>query len=151
MLQQAGDSCDHPPFQLKSTHTLFSGIIMQVEELAELAVSVLEDMKARDIKVLDVRGKTSITDILVIASGNSDRHVKSMAEAVAFQAKEAGEPPLGTEGLAEGEWALVDLNGVVVHVMQAKVRDYYQLERLWDLDTPADQTRTSGETPWKHN
>lgn len=122
---------------------------MQVEELAELAVSVLEEMKARDIKVLDVRGKTSITDILVIASGNSDRHVKSMAEAVAFQAKEAGAPPLGTEGLTEGEWALVDLNGVVVHVMQAKVRDYYQLERLWEMDTPADQS--ASETPWKRS
>ena len=112
---------------------------MQVEQLAELAVKVLEEMKARDVKVLDVRGKTSITDIMVIASGTSDRHVKSMAEAVAFQAKEAGEPPLGTEGVNEGEWALIDLNGVVVHVMQAKVRDYYQLERLWELDTPADE------------
>ncbi len=112
---------------------------MQVEQLAELAVKVLEEMKARDVKVLDVRGKTSITDIMVIASGTSDRHVKSMAEAVAFQAKEAGEPPLGTEGVNEGEWALIDLNGVVVHVMQAKVRDYYQLERLWELDTPADR------------
>ena len=116
---------------------------MQVEELADLAVSVLEEMKAQDIKVIDVRGKTSITDIMVIATGNSDRHVKAMAEAVAFQAKEAGEAPLGTEGLTEGEWALVDLNGVVVHVMQAKVRDYYQLERLWALDTPAD--RPAGE------
>ncbi len=122
---------------------------MQVEELADLAVSVLEDMKARDIKVLDVRGKTSITDILVIASGNSDRHVKSLAEAVAFQAKEVGEPPLGSEGLTEGEWALVDLNGVVVHVMQAKVRDYYQLERLWEMDTPADQT--ASDNPWKRS
>ncbi|OOZ36404.1 ribosome silencing factor [Solemya velesiana gill symbiont] len=111
---------------------------MQAEELRDLAVQVLEDMKAQDVKVLDVRGKTSITDIMIIASGTSDRHVKSMAEAVAFQAKDAGEPPLGTEGINDGEWALIDLNGVVVHVMQAKVRDFYQLERLWEMDIPSD-------------
>jgi len=110
---------------------------MQVEALRDLAVKSLEDMKAQDIKVLDVRGKTSITDFFVIASGTSDRHVKSLAETVAFQAKQAGEPAIGIEGLEEGEWALVDLNGVVVHVMQAKVRDFYQLEKLWDVDAPA--------------
>ena len=106
---------------------------MQPEELADLVVKTLDDMKAQDIKTLDVRGKTSITDIMVIASGTSDRHVKSLADTVAFQAKQAGEPAIGTEGVNEGEWALVDLNGVVVHVMQAKVRDFYQLERLWTV------------------
>jgi ribosome-associated protein len=112
---------------------------MQVEELSDLVVKTLEDLKARDIQVLDVREKTSITDIMIIASGTSGRHVKSTAQAVAFQAKQAGEPPIGEEGLLEGEWALVDLNGVVVHVMQPKVRDFYQLERLWSLDAkPAD-------------
>ena len=104
---------------------------MQAEELTEIILKTLEDMKAQDIKVLDVRGKTSITDLMIFASGTSDRHVKSIAETVAFQAKQAGELPLGTEGAVEGEWALVDLNGVVVHIMQPKVRDYYQLERLW--------------------
>ena len=112
---------------------------MQPEELTELILKTLEEMKAQDIQTLDVRGKTSITDIMVFASGTSDRHVKSLAEAVAFQAKLAGEPPIGTEGINEGEWALVDLNGVVVHVMQAKVRDFYQLERLWSVgDKTAD-------------
>jgi len=106
---------------------------MQPEELADLVVKTLDDMKAQDIKTLDVRGKTSITDIMIIASGTSDRHVKSLADTVAFQAKQAGEPAIGTEGVNEGEWALVDLNGVVVHVMQAKVRDFYQLERLWTV------------------
>ena len=110
---------------------------MQTEELRDLAVKVLNDMKARDIAVLDVRGKTSITDYFIIASGTSDTHVKSTAEAVAFEAKKAGEPALGQEGLAEGEWALVDLNGVVVHVMQPKVRDFYQLEKLWAVDVAA--------------
>lgn len=110
---------------------------MQVEELRDLAVKALEDMKAQDVKVLDVRGKTSITDFFIIASGTSDRHVKSLAETVAFQAKQAGEPPIGMEGVDEGEWALIDLNGVVIHVMQAKVRDFYQLEKLWEVDSAA--------------
>ncbi|WP_457676844.1 ribosome silencing factor [Thiolapillus sp.] len=110
---------------------------MEIDELRDLVVKVLEDLKAVDISVLDVRDKTSIADYFVIASGTSDRHVKSSAEAVAFQAKLAGEPPLGVEGLNEGEWALVDLNGVVVHVMQPKVRDFYQLEKLWAVDAEA--------------
>lgn len=106
---------------------------MQPEDLTEIILKTLEDMKALDIQILDVRGKTSITDIMIFASGTSDRHVKSLAESVAFQAKQAGEPPIGLEGATEGEWALVDLNGVVVHVMQPKVRDFYQLERLWSV------------------
>ncbi len=106
---------------------------MQVEELRDLVIQTLEDMKAFDIVSLDVRGKTSITDYFVIASGTSDRHVKSAAESVAFQAKKAGQPPIGIEGLTEGEWALIDLNGVVVHIMLPKVRDYYHLERLWSV------------------
>lgn len=110
---------------------------MEIDELRDLVVNVLDDMKTTDVAVLDVREKTSIADYFVIASGTSDRHVKSSAEAVAFQAKLAGEPPLGVEGLNEGEWALVDLNGVVVHVMQAKVRDFYQLEKLWAVDAKA--------------
>lgn len=104
---------------------------MQLEQLRQLVVETLADMKARDVNVMDVRGKTAITDYMVVASGTSDRHVKAIAETVAFRSKEAGETPLGTEGLAEGEWALVDLNGVVVHVMLPKVRDFYNLERLW--------------------
>ncbi|MEW8622652.1 MAG: ribosome silencing factor [Candidatus Thiodiazotropha endolucinida] len=109
---------------------------MQIEELRDVVLQALDDMKAKDVVVLDVRGKTSITDIMVVASGTSDRHVKSIAQTVAFKAKQAGETPLGTEGMEDGEWALVGLNGVVVHVMQPKVRDFYHLERLWSLDEP---------------
>ncbi len=109
---------------------------MQVEALRDLVIKVLEDMKAKEITVIDVRGRSSITDIMVIASGTSSRHVKSLAESVAFQAKKAGETPLGSEGVDEGEWALVDINGVVVHIMLPKVRDFYQLERLWQMDAP---------------
>lgn len=107
---------------------------MELEQLRELVVHTLDDMKAKDIVVLDVRDKTSITDYMVIASGTSDRHVKAIAETLAFRAKEAGEPPLGSEGLQQGEWALVDLNGVVAHVMQPQVRDFYAIERLWSTD-----------------
>jgi ribosome-associated protein len=117
---------------------------MQVEALRDLVLKTLDDMKARDVKVLDVRGKTSITDIMIIASGTSDRHVKSVAEAVVFQAKQAGEPPLGTEGVEQGEWALLDLNGVVVHVMLPRVRDYYQLERLWSVEEHPKETLGRG-------
>jgi ribosome-associated protein len=105
--------------------------MMQLEQLRDLVVETLNDMKARDVTVMDVRGKTAITDYMVVASGTSDRHVKSIAETVAYRAKEAGEPALGSEGVADGEWALVDLNGIVVHVMLPKVRDFYNLERLW--------------------
>jgi len=104
---------------------------MQIEQLKQLVLDTLADTKAKDVSVMDVRGKTTITDFMIVASGTSDRHVKAIAETVAFRAKCAGEPPLGTEGVNEGEWALVDLNGVVVHLMLPKVRDFYNLERLW--------------------
>jgi len=116
---------------------------MQPEALTEILIKSLEDMKAINIQTLDVRGKTSITDIMIFASGTSARHVKSLAETVAFQAKQVGVVPIGQEGLSEGDWALVDLNGVVVHVMQEKVRDFYQLERLWSVEK--DETESSSE------
>jgi len=117
---------------------------MQLEQLKDLVLTTLEDMKARDVVLMDVRGKTAVTDYMVVASGTSDRHVKAIAETVAYRAKDAGEPPLGTEGVNEGEWALIDLNGVVVHVMLPKVRDFYALERLWSAPSAA---RAAGGAP----
>jgi ribosome-associated protein len=116
---------------------------MQLEQLQQLVVDTLADMKARDVEVMDVRGKTAVTDVMIVASGTSDRHVKAIAETVAYRAKEAGEAPLGVEGVNEGEWALVDLNGVVVHVMLPKVRDYYGLERLWSAPAPVAKLAAS--------
>ncbi|MCW8907687.1 MAG: ribosome silencing factor [Sedimenticola sp.] len=116
---------------------------MQIDELRDLILDTLDNMKALDIRELDVRDKTSITDLMIIASGTSNRHVSSMAETLVFKAKEAGETPLGVEGLREGEWVLVDLNGIVVHLMQTKVRDFYQLERLWQMETPQGGSRTA--------
>jgi ribosome-associated protein len=104
-------------------------------DLTKIAVAALEDLKGIEIKVLDVRDLTSITDTMVICTGTSSRHVKSLAENVMEKAKEQGIRPHGVEGLSEGEWVLVDLNGVVVHVMQAQARLFYQLEKLWDMSS----------------
>jgi ribosome-associated protein len=106
---------------------------MQSEELLKLAQASLEDMKARDIKMLDVRQLTSVTDYLLIASGTSSRHVVSIADSVALVAKQAGQAPLGVEGKEAAEWVLVDLVDVVVHVMQPRVREFYKLEDLWTV------------------
>ena len=107
---------------------------MQLARLKKLIVSALEDVKAVDIKVLDVRGKTTITDLMVIASGTSDRHVKALADSVVVQAKQAGVMPLGVEGERDGEWILVDLADAVVHVMLPRARDFYNLEKLWAVE-----------------
>ena len=100
--------------------------------LQETVTAALDDMKAVNVKVLDVRGLTDIADTMVIASGNSDRHVRSIADNVVRKAKEAGFRPLGTEGARDGEWVLVDLTDILVHVMLPRVREFYGLERLWD-------------------
>jgi ribosome-associated protein len=101
-------------------------------KLQQAVTSALEDMKAVNVRVLDVRGLTDIADTMIIACGNSDRHVRSIAERVASQAKEAGFRPLGTEGARDGEWVLVDLQDIVVHVMLPRIREFYGLESLWE-------------------
>jgi ribosome-associated protein len=92
----------------------------------------LEDMKAVNVRVMDVRGVTDIADSMIIASGNSDRHVRSIADRVVERAKQAGFRPFGREGERDGEWVLVDLNDVIVHVMLPRVREFYSLESLWE-------------------
>jgi ribosome-associated protein len=116
---------------------------MQSDELLKLAQTSLEDMKARDLRVLDVRGLTSVTDYLLIASGTSDRHVRSLAQALVESAKQAGLSPLGVEGQESGEWVLVDLVDVVVHVMQPRAREFYKLEDLWAVGNDM-ATNTTG-------
>ncbi|MDR3419479.1 MAG: ribosome silencing factor [Nevskia sp.] len=110
--------------------------------MAALVLAALADLKAVDVKTLDVRELTPITDTMVICTGTSNRHVKSLAEHVVEKARERGIKPIGVEGLGEGEWVLVDLNGVLVHVMQAQARLFYQLEKLWDMSHPQAQTGT---------
>jgi ribosome-associated protein len=111
---------------------------MKVDELTQLAIDALDDMKAVDVRVIDVRKKTNVTDVMVIATGSSARHVKSLANSVVVKAKENGEKPIGIEGEDTGEWVLVDLVDVVVHVLQAEIRDFYQLERLWETESAVD-------------
>jgi len=107
---------------------------MKLEKLTELVFEALDDLKAVDVRLLDVREKTNVTDVMVIATGTSARHVKSLANNVIVEAKKNGETPIGIEGDDAGEWVLVDLGDVVVHVLQAEIRDFYQLEKLWDTE-----------------
>lgn len=100
--------------------------------LAQVVLAALEDMKAVNVKAMDVRGITDITDMMVVASGTSDRHVKSIADRVVQRCKEAGFRPYGIEGERDGEWVLLDLNDVVLHVMLPRVREFYALEKLWE-------------------
>jgi ribosome-associated protein len=101
------------------------------QELKKFVIDKIEDMKGRDLIDLDVTGKSTITDTLLICSGNSKRHVISIAESVALACKASGDTPLSIEGKDTGEWVLVDLGDVIVHVMQDETRDFYQLEKLW--------------------
>lgn len=102
-------------------------------EVSKVVEGALDEMKAVQVKVLDVRKLTDIADTLIIASGNSDRHVRSIADRVLEHAKKAGFRPTGVEGQRDGEWVLVDLQDVVVHIMLPRVREIYRLENLWDV------------------
>lgn len=109
-------------------------------QLVDTALAALDDLKAKDVVSLDVRPMTSLADVMVIASGTSSRHVKSLADNVVEKIKEAGFRPLGMEGERDGEWILIDLAGVIVHVMLPATRAFYDLERLW---TPAPAATAS--------
>jgi len=108
--------------------------------LRKVVLDALDDLKAKDVAEIDVRGKSGVTDLLVIASGTSSRHVKSIADEVVKKAKHAGNPPIGVEGQREGEWVLVDLGDVIVHVMLPRTREFYGLERLWTVGDDAPVT-----------
>ncbi|HTT07088.1 MAG TPA: ribosome silencing factor [Steroidobacteraceae bacterium] len=108
--------------------------------LESLVIAALDEMKAVNIKVLDVRGLTDFADAMVIASGNSDRHVRAIAQHVVDRARERQRRPMGVEGGRDGEWVLVDLQDVVVHVMLPRVREFYAIEQLWEQPSLAAQT-----------
>ena len=109
------------------------------DSLVDVAVNALEGLKARDIRIIDVRGKTAITDFMVIATGTSNRHVKALANSVATEAAAAGAETLGIEGERDCEWVLVDLCDVVVHIMLPSAREFYGLEKLWSVDSGASE------------
>ncbi len=102
--------------------------------LKDCVVASLKDMKARDITVIDVRGKTSITDFIIIATGSSDRHAKAVAQKLIRDIKKLGTKPLGIEGIDTPSWILIDLGDIVVHVMQLAARTFYDIEQLWQMN-----------------
>ena len=114
------------------------------DELLRLVVADLEELKAGDVEVLDVRELTDVTDYMVVATGRTGRHVRAITEKVVAAAKHREAPPLGVEGEREGDWVLVDLCDVVVHVMQPETRDLYQLEKLW---SPVMASREQNAAP----
>ena len=117
---------------------------MNSEALTDLIVEALDDVKAKDIVRLDVRDMTTVTDYMVVASGTSNRHVKALADNVAENAKAAGCRPIGIEGEDGAEWVLLDLGDALVHVMLPKVREFYNLEKLWSISPVGDATATDG-------
>lgn len=99
-----------------------------------IVINALKEIKGKDIDVINVRDKCSFTDNIIIATGTSRRHVKSLAESVVIASKANGNQPIGVEGADVGEWVLVDLGDIVLHVLRPEMREFYQLEKLWSVD-----------------
>jgi len=117
--------------------------MMNTEQLTKLAVDALDSLKGIDIIVLNITEKSSIADAMLVATGTSQRHVKSLADEVRQRAKDANHPPLGVEGDAQSDWTLVDLGDVIVHVMTQEKRDFYALEKLWSVGPDDDEKQPS--------
>ncbi len=109
-------------------------LLMNTKQITELVLTALDDMKAQDVRVIDVSKKSTFTEVMLIATGTSSRHVKAIADHVALVAKKQGTPPLGVEGEQGSDWVLVDLDDIVVHVMLQQTRDFYNLEKLWETE-----------------
>ncbi|MCT6881601.1 MAG: ribosome silencing factor [Snodgrassella alvi] len=122
-------------------------LIAQWDNMVAICVDALEDIKGKDITVLDTSAQTSLFSRMIIASGDSTRQVKALANNVAVELKEAGYEIISTEGLDSGEWALVDAGDIVVHVMQPAVRDYYDIEALWGGEKPS--FHAGAAKPWQ--
>ena len=116
---------------------------LSFEQLRELVTAALEDFKAIDIQLIDVSGQNPLTDMFVIASGSSVRHIKSMADNLVVKVKEAGIQPLGVEGDRQAEWVLVDLNDIIVHLMLPQTRAFYNLEKLWEASSQYREEQAS--------
>jgi ribosome-associated protein len=112
---------------------------MQTEELVKIVTGELDLRKGENITVIDVRGRTSVTDFMILVTGTSERHAKSLCGYVTEKIKESGLRPLGLEGEQGSDWVLLDLGDIIVHVMTAQARNLYQLEKLWSVDTRAQE------------
>ncbi len=115
---------------------------MNSEQLSDLVVDALDDIKGVDIVKLDVRDMTTVTDYMVLASGTSSRHVQALVDNVAEKARDAGHKAIGVEGEDGGEWVLLDLQDTLVHVMLPKMREFYNLEKLWSLGPATELAAT---------
>lgn len=122
-------------------------LIAQWDMMVAIGINALEDVKGKDITVLDTSAKTSLFARMIVASGDSTRQVKALANNVAVELKQAGFEIISTEGLDSGEWVLVDAGDLVVHVMQPAVRDYYDIEALWGGEKPS--FHNGAAKPWQ--
>lgn len=116
--------------------------VSRIRPLVQVVEGALDEMKAVNVRVLDVHKLTDIADTMIIASGNSDRHVRSIADRIVEHAKKAGFRPMGVEGERDGEWVLVDLQDIIVHIMLPRVREFYRLESLWDVSAARREAAT---------
>ncbi len=110
---------------------------MNAHPLVILAEGVLDELQAAEVRLLDVRSQTGMTDFMLIATGRNARHIKAMANRLIERSKKAGQPALGVEGLKWSDWVLIDLGDLVVHLMRRETRDFYKLEDLWEFDSAA--------------
>lgn len=134
----------HAPRHVPISHDSRNPPGLNTQQLSTLAIHALEEMKGQDIVCLNVQKLTQITDFMIIVTGTSTTHLRSLADELTRQVKEAGQRVLGDEGRLQAEWILVDLGGVVVHIMLARTRALYSLEDLWNFDSkPADKKRDS--------
>jgi len=117
---------------------------MQTEEVLKIAQTELDDHKGQNIVTLDVRGKTSFTDYMIVVTGTSDRHLKALCEYVAVKLKENGVIPLGVEGDLGSDWVLLDIGDVIVHAMTNQAREFYQLEKLWSVEHAKETEQQAG-------
>lgn len=104
---------------------------MDIDVLKDKVIDLLDSMKAKDVQTFNVTEMTSVTDYMIVSSGTSNRHVRSIAAHVLEGLREEGVRPMGSEGEEHGEWVLIDYGDVVLHVMQPQTRDFYHLEKLW--------------------
>ena len=124
---------------------------MTPTELKTLAENALDEMKAVEVTVIDVADRTTVTDWMIVAGGTSQRHVKSLANEVITQSKENGVRPVGIEGESEGDWILVELGDVIVHVMTRETRDFYALEKLWTMEPTEQSVEQQAEQLAEHD